>query len=88
MREHELAGRFAAAKSIAREVGAMALERFRNRDGLAVERKGVQDRVTAVDRAVEAAIRARLGALFPDDEDGLVAAFLQAFQAGAPRGRV
>lgn len=67
MREHELADRFAAAKGIAREVGALALDRFRSRDGLAVERKGVQDRVTAVDREVEAAIRARLGALFPDD---------------------
>ncbi len=67
MREQDLADRFAAAKSIAREVGAMALVRFRNRDGLAVERKGVQDQVTAVDREVEAAIRARLGALFPDD---------------------
>jgi myo-inositol-1(or 4)-monophosphatase len=67
LREQDLADRFAAAKSIAREVGAMALVRFRNRDGLAVERKGVQDQVTAVDREVEAAIRARLGALFPND---------------------
>ena len=67
MREQDLADRFAAAKSIAREVGAMALVRFRNRYGLAVERKGVQDQVTAVDHEIEAAIRARLGALFPDD---------------------
>lgn len=50
LREQDLADRFAAAKSIAREAGAMALVRFRNRDGLAVERKGVQDQVTAVDR--------------------------------------
>ena len=74
---HAVATVFPDAPAVGLEMLAEATEtaaaraatelRFRNRDGLAVERKGVQDQVTAVDRDIEAAIRARLGALFPDD---------------------
>jgi len=59
--------RLAAACALAREAGALALRRFRGRDRLAVERKGLQDLVSEADREVEALIRARLGALFPED---------------------
>lgn len=59
--------RLVAACAVAREAGALALRRFRGRDRLAVERKGLQDLVSEADREVEALIRARLGALFPED---------------------
>jgi myo-inositol-1(or 4)-monophosphatase len=59
--------RLAAACAVAREAGALALRRFRGRDGLRIERKGPQDLVSEADREVEALIRARLGALFPED---------------------
>lgn len=59
--------RLAAAAAVAREAGALALRRFRARDRLAIERKGLQDLVSEADREVEALIRGRLGALFPED---------------------
>lgn len=59
--------RLAAACAVAREAGALALRRFRARDQLRIERKGPQDLVSEADREVEALIRARLGALFPED---------------------
>ena len=59
--------RLAAACAVAREAGALALRRFRARDRLRIERKGLQDLVSEADREVEALIRARLAALFPQD---------------------
>jgi myo-inositol-1(or 4)-monophosphatase len=59
--------RLAAASAVAREAGALALRRFRARDRLAIERKGLQDLVSEADREVEAAIRGRLAALFPGE---------------------
>jgi myo-inositol-1(or 4)-monophosphatase len=59
--------RLAATEAIAREAGALALRYFRNREALAVERKGLQDIVSLADREVEDLIRTRVGALFPDD---------------------
>ena len=58
--------RLARASELVREAGALALASFRNAS-LVVESKGVQDYVTAVDRAVEALLVDRLHAEFPDD---------------------
>ncbi|MCL6609495.1 MAG: inositol monophosphatase [Geminicoccaceae bacterium] len=57
----------AAACAVAREAGALALRRFRGRDRLAIEHKGLQDLVSEADREVEAVIRGRLATLFPAD---------------------
>jgi myo-inositol-1(or 4)-monophosphatase len=59
--------RLTAAEAVAQEAGALALALFRARERLTIETKGPQDLVSAADRAVEAQIRARLGALFPAD---------------------
>ncbi|MCS6779111.1 MAG: inositol monophosphatase [Geminicoccaceae bacterium] len=59
--------RLAAACAVARQAGALALRHFRARDRLVVERKGLQDLVSAADREVEATIRDRLAHLFPED---------------------
>jgi myo-inositol-1(or 4)-monophosphatase len=59
--------RYALAREVAREVGALALGMFRRRDQLVVESKGLQDMVSAADRDIEALIRARVRARFPDD---------------------
>lgn len=61
------ARRHEAAVSVAREAGALALAFFRDRATLAIESKGPHDLVSRADRAVEALIRERLGAAFPDD---------------------
>ena len=66
----DLADRYAAARRIAAEAGVLALEYFRNRDGLAIDVKGHQDFVSEADRAVEMAIRAALAEAFP--KDGIV----------------
>ena len=58
--------RLARASELVREAGALALASFRNAS-LVVESKGVQDYVTAVDRAVETLLVDRLHADFPDD---------------------
>ncbi|MCB2054405.1 MAG: inositol monophosphatase [Geminicoccaceae bacterium] len=67
MSNGESALRLAAAEAVAREAGALALRYFRDRDRLVVEKKGAQDLVSEADRAVETAIRGRIGELFPDD---------------------
>ena len=59
--------RLAFASEVVREAGALALASFRNAS-LVVESKGVQDYVTAVDRAVEELIVSRLRAQFPGDD--------------------
>ncbi|MBS1227697.1 MAG: inositol monophosphatase [Proteobacteria bacterium] len=58
--------RLALACEVVREAGTLALASFRNAS-LVVESKGVQDYVTAVDRAVEQLIVDRLHAQFPGD---------------------
>lgn len=60
------AERLALASEVVREAGALALASFRSA-ALVVESKGVQDYVTAVDRAVETLIVDRLQAQFPGD---------------------
>jgi myo-inositol-1(or 4)-monophosphatase len=54
------------AISAAREAGAILRTRFREQDPLAVERKGLHDFVTEVDRRCETEIVRRLRADFPD----------------------
>jgi myo-inositol-1(or 4)-monophosphatase len=67
MNETELEQRYAAAQSIARDAGEQALEYFSRHAQLQVESKGVSDRVSEADRAVEDTIVNRLRALYPDD---------------------
>jgi myo-inositol-1(or 4)-monophosphatase len=61
------ARRLAAAEAIAREAGARALALYRAFDRRTIERKGLQDLVSAADREVETLIRARIAALYPED---------------------
>ncbi|MDH3452803.1 MAG: inositol monophosphatase [Gammaproteobacteria bacterium] len=67
MHETELQQRFTAAQSIARDAGRQALEYFARHGQLQVESKGVSDRVSEADRAVEDTIVSRLRALCPGD---------------------
>jgi myo-inositol-1(or 4)-monophosphatase len=60
--------RLAAAEEAANAAGRLALEHFRGRAGLVIEAKvNAQDVVSRADRDVEALIRARVAAHFPDD---------------------
>lgn len=61
-----LSTRRRVAEAAAREAGKLALDRFRNRR-FTVEAKGTQDFVSEVDKETEKLIRARLGAVFPED---------------------
>lgn len=75
----EIEARMAAALPIVEEAGALALAHFRQ--PIAIDNKLGEtgfDPVTIADRAVEALIRARLGALWPDspihgEEEGITA---------------
>ena len=68
MSEDPVAMRHAHACALAREAGAAALAFFHDRTALAVDTKaGPQDVVSRADREVEALIRDRLCAAFPDD---------------------
>ncbi len=55
------------AAAIARDAGKLALDYFRRRDKLEVERKGLQDLVSVADRHTEDFIREGLRQAFPDD---------------------
>lgn len=59
--------RLSAAKSIAREAGAMALDFFRDISALDIKSKGAQDMVSNADLEVETFVRARIADQFPDD---------------------
>ncbi|MBP7001434.1 inositol monophosphatase family protein [Amaricoccus sp.] len=64
----EIEARRALALAVASEAGAVALDFWRRRAGLAIEEKaGAQDIVSEADRAVERLIRARVAAAFPED---------------------
>lgn len=64
----QLAARHAFVCQIVREAGAAALAFFEARDTLAIESKATpQDVVSRADREVEALVRARIAADFPDD---------------------
>lgn len=63
----EIEERLEVAREVARRAGALALQYFRDRGGLEIERKGRQDLVSRADREVEDLIRAELGRAFPHD---------------------
>ncbi|MCA9615516.1 MAG: inositol monophosphatase [Sandaracinus sp.] len=54
------------ARDLADEASALAIESYRR--GATVQKKGVVDLVTETDLAVEALLRARLGAAFPEHD--------------------
>ncbi len=63
----EILARFAFVQTLAREAGSRALSFYETRDTLEVESKGLQDRVTMADRAVEDYIRTAIAERYPDD---------------------
>ena len=63
----DLENRYTAARRIATDAGAMALDYFRKWDRLTIDVKGHQDFVSEADRNVELAVRAALAKAFPDD---------------------
>ncbi|MDO3431611.1 inositol monophosphatase family protein [Rhizobium sp. CBN3] len=66
--ETELDTRFALAKAIAQEAGAMALDYFNGRETLVIETKrDLQDVVSIADRDVETLLRQRVAEAFPAD---------------------
>ena len=67
MDEQELRSRYRAGLDITREAGALALDYFRGRGKLAIERKGLQDFVSVADKKTEDLIVERMSAAFPDD---------------------
>ncbi len=67
MTDSELIARYDVARDIIAEAAEIALRFARERDQLTIEAKGPQDLVSQADRTVEAHIRERLIAAFPDD---------------------
>lgn len=67
MNPTDLARRLAFAVSAGERAGALALGYASDPGRLGVVSKGLQDLVTAADRAVEAALRAEIAAAFPGD---------------------
>lgn len=67
MADHEIVRRLHAAQTLARDGGQLALRQFRDHEKLEVRSKGVQNITSQADEAVEALIRERLAALFPED---------------------
>lgn len=66
--EAALDTRFALARALAQEAGAMALDYFNRRETLVIETKyDMQDVVSIADRNVEKMIRDRVAAMFPED---------------------
>ncbi|WP_119303766.1 inositol monophosphatase family protein [Dongia deserti] len=67
MDQNELGLRYRFAQGVVREAGQMALDRYRRRESLAVERKGRQDFVSEADKACEAFVAGALLKAFPED---------------------
>jgi myo-inositol-1(or 4)-monophosphatase len=63
----ELGRRLAVAEAAAREAGVLARDEFANLDTISIEKKGLQDWVSAADRGVEKLLKDRLLTAFPDD---------------------
>jgi myo-inositol-1(or 4)-monophosphatase len=68
MTDRDLGLRLLTARAVAREAGKLAHDYFRKRTQLEIEHKGVQDLVSAADRAVEDLMRERLSGAYPDDD--------------------
>jgi myo-inositol-1(or 4)-monophosphatase len=67
MDQKELGLRYRFAQGVVREAGQMALDRYRRRESLAIERKGKQDFVSEADRACEVFVASAFLKAFPDD---------------------
>lgn len=67
MDNKDLIPRHRAGLDIAREAGAFALDYYRRRASLPVERKGLQDFVSVADKETEEMIVRKLSKAFPDD---------------------
>jgi myo-inositol-1(or 4)-monophosphatase len=67
MTDAAIESRYLAARGLAREAGALAMDYFSDRTKLAVSMKGAQDWLTAADGAVEKLLRERIAAAFPGD---------------------
>ncbi len=80
MTDHDLDLRLLTACAVAREAGKLAFDYFSRRAQLEVELKGMQDVVSAADRAVEDLMRARLSGAWPEDD-------LLGEEGGAPERR-
>lgn len=63
----EITNRYAAAQSIARDAGTLALRYFQSFDSLTIESKSAQDFVSEADKNVETLVRAAIKAAFPND---------------------
>ena len=59
--------RCAFAVAAAKEAGSLALQYFKNREALVVDKKGAQDWVSEADRNVEVFLRQKIAESFPDD---------------------
>ncbi len=67
MSDIEIEQRFLAVTGLAQAAGALALGYFHDRASLGTTMKGTQDFLTVADGAVEALLRARIAAAFPED---------------------
>jgi myo-inositol-1(or 4)-monophosphatase len=67
MAHDDMHGRFLALAAIAREAGVLARRYYEDPQLRAIDYKGPQDHTTAADGAVEALIKERIAAVFPDD---------------------
>lgn len=67
MDSHNLGLRFRFAQGVVREAGQVALDRYRRRDSLTIERKGRQDFVSEADKACEDFVAGALLKAFPED---------------------
>ncbi len=67
MDNQDLTARYRAGLDIVREAGAFALDYYRRRASLSIERKGLQDFVSVADKETEELIVGKLSKLFPDD---------------------
>ncbi len=65
--QREYFQRLEKACQVARSAGALALDYYEKRDELAIDSKGLQDRVTLADQEVERHIYHKIIEAFPDD---------------------
>lgn len=66
-KEADIDQRYALACRLAREAGQLAMSMWRTRETLEIERKGLQDLVSAADREVERIVRVAVHEAFPLD---------------------
>ena len=67
MDQTDLGLRYRFAQGVVREAGQIALEQYRRRDSLTIERKGRQDFVSEADKACEEFVLGALLKAFPED---------------------